>query len=352
MKQRIAIAMSGGIDSSVAAALLQEQGNEVIGLTAKLWPDGSRCCSDEDIRDAQRVCDFLTVPHYVVDLHEAFQEEVINYFVSEYARGRTPSPCAVCNRQIKFGLLMDKLTALDADHMATGHYARIAKDSKGVSHLLTGLDTKKDQTYFLFDLSQKQLARTLFPLGEMTKEQVRQYAGKKRLPVTKRPESQDLCFAEAGEHYRIVEQFLPNAVHPGDVVDEKGKKLGTHQGLHRCTIGQRRGLGIASGKPLYVADIDAAKNTVTVADKSSLLKKTALVEKINWITGSHPSRSFPATMKIRYNHAAAPSQIKPVGGHSAVVTFDEPQFAITPGQIAAFYEGDELLGGGWIEKGG
>ncbi len=343
--------MSGGLDSSVAAAILQEQGSEIVGLTAKLWPDGSRCCSDEDIRDAQRICDFLGAPHYVVDLHEAFQEKVINYFVSEYARGRTPSPCAVCNRAIKFGLLMDKLSPLDASFMATGHYARIAKDAKGGFRLRTGMDSKKDQTYFLFDLSQQQLAATIFPLGEMTKDEVRKCAKKKNLPVTRRPESQDLCFAESGEHYRIVERFLPGATRPGDVMDVGGNKLGTHQGLHRCTIGQRRGLGIAKGRPLYVADIDSEKNTVTVAGKDCLLSTMVRVENINWIAGDFPSCTFAATTKIRYNHAAASSHIKPTGDHSAVVTFDEPQFAITPGQIAAFYDCDELLGGGWIEKG-
>lgn len=280
-----------------------------------------------------------------------FQEKVINYFVSEYARGRTPSPCAVCNRHIKFGLLMDKLTAIGAACMATGHYARITKDWNGVFHLHTGLDSKKDQTYFLFDLSQQQLARTIFPLGELTKARVRTYANKKNLPVTKRPESQDLCFAESGKHYRVVERFLPGATDPGDVVDTKGKKLGVHQGLHHCTIGQRRGLGIAKGKPLYVADIDAEKNTVTVAEKSRLCKKKAFVDRINWIAVAPASHAFPATAKVRYNHNAAPCRIESGSNYSAVVVFDEAQFAITPGQIAAFYNGDELLGGGWIEKG-
>jgi tRNA-specific 2-thiouridylase len=235
--------------------------------------------------------------------------------------------------------------------MATGHYTRIAKDKKGVYHLHAGLDSKKDQTYFLFDLSQQQLAQAIFPLGRLTKDEVRKYAKKKSLPVTKRPESQDLCFAESGEHYRIVERFLPGATQPGAVLDADGKKLGIHQGLHRCTIGQRRGLGIAKGKPLYVADMDAATNTVTVAGKGGLLKKKVCVERINWVTGTPPSDTFPATAKIRYNHVAASCQVEAGDDCCAVVVFDEPQFAITPGQIAAFYDGDELLGGGWIEKG-
>lgn len=349
MAERIAVGMSGGIDSSVAAALLKDQGFEVFGMTAKLWPSGSRCCSDEDIRDAQRVCAHLGIPHYVVDLHEEFHAWIIDYFVAEYVRGRTPSPCALCNHRIKFGALMTRALDSGALRMATGHYARIVPDLTGLAHLRAGLDAKKDQTYFLFDLTQAQLSRTLFPLGEMTKTEVRRYAKQAGLPVTSRGESQDLCFAKSGEHHRIVEALHPDAAKPGDIVDAEGRKLGTHEGLHRCTIGQRRGLGLARGTPLYVSEIRADTHTVVVAPRAALYRSSAIVKSLNWISAPPPSSGFRARARIRYNHEAALCRVDLNNDGVATVTFEEPQFAITPGQIAAFYADDELLGGGWIQ---
>ena len=349
MKETIAVAMSGGVDSSTAAALLVEQEHKVIGLTARMWPAGSRCCSDDDIESARQVAVHLGFAHHVVDLHESFQRQVVDPFVAEYARGRTPSPCALCNRYIKFGALMDSARELGAARIATGHYARITQDAGGIRHLLTGVDTAKDQSYFLFDLSQEQLAAALFPLGTMRKSEVVAYARERGVPVTKRPESQDLCFAEPGRHYAVVELLKPDVRIEGDILDMKGRKLGRHEGLHRYTIGQRRGLGIAAGKPMYVVRIDAASNTVVVGDESDVMQKQAAVAGVRWISGVEPASAIKCGTRIRYNHDAAVSVVMPRGPDSASIQFDEPQFAVTPGQVAAFYVGDELIGGGWIE---
>ena len=348
-KDRIAVAMSGGLDSSVVAALLQLQGHEVFGLTAKTWPSGSRCCSDEDIRSAQRVASHLGIPHYVVDLSEGFERDVVRYFADEYAAGRTPAPCAVCNRSIKFGSLLEKALRLGASRLATGHYARIVAGRDGTRRLLRGLDIAKDQSYFLFDLSQRQLARALFPLGEMTKEEVRQFAAGHDLPITNRVESQDLCFAAPGEHWRVTERYRPEIRKQGRFVDARGRELGRHEGIHHFTIGQRRGLGIGrGGKRLYVAALRADTNEVILGERHLLTRRGCTVSRVRWTSGTCRETLFRASTRIRYNQSPAPSRVQPAGNDSVDVIFDEPQFAVTPGQVAAFYDGEELVGGGWI----
>jgi tRNA-specific 2-thiouridylase len=347
----MAVAMSGGVDSSAAAALLKEQGHDVFGLTAKTWPEGSRCCSDEDIRDARRVAAAIGIPHYVVDLSEVFDKEVVTYFVAEYIGGRTPSPCVRCNRYVKFGALMDKALALGAEQMATGHYARIRRDDDGRLHLLMGVDSAKDQSYFLFDLSQEQLARSLFPVGGMRKEAVREVVRLSGLPVHDRPESQDLCFVQAGAHHALIERRQPEAQRSGVIRDLDGRELGVHDGIHRFTIGQRRGLGIAAGAPRYVVALDAETHTVTVGDKQAVMHVGARVSGIRW-TGGLPvvGGACRVQAKIRYAQEAAAATLDLIADGLADLRFDEPQFAVTPGQVAVFYVGDELIGGGWIES--
>ncbi|MEI6809596.1 MAG: tRNA 2-thiouridine(34) synthase MnmA [bacterium] len=349
MSEMIAVAMSGGVDSSAAAAMLKKQGYGLIGITARMWPEGSRCCSDDDINNARLVCDFLGFPHHVVDLHEAFERDVVDGFVNEYARGRTPSPCALCNRFVKFGALMEAAAGLGAARLATGHYSRITTDLTGLRHLLKGVDKKKDQSYFLFCLSQNQLARAVFPLGEMEKTAVVAFARSEKLPAAERPESQDLCFADFGRHHYLVELRRPGIVLEGDIVDVGGHKLGRHLGIHRYTVGQRRGLGIAVGKPVYVLKIDAATNTVVVGDESAALSKTAVLKGVSWISGRLLDRKLSADVKIRYNHSQVHCEVIPVGDDSLAIEFEKPQFAVAPGQIAALYIGEELVGGGWIE---
>ena len=343
------MAMSGGVDSSTAAAILIEQGYRVIGLTARMWPEGSRCCSDSDIDSARRIADHLGFEHHVVELHDVFQRYVVGYFVREYVHGRTPSPCALCNRHVKFGALLESAIGLGAAAMATGHYSRLVRDASNVFHLLKGVDAKKDQSYFLFDLSQDQLAKSVFPLGAMQKKQVVEYAKKLGLPVTQRPESQDLCFVDPGHHYYLIERLYPECRKEGDIVDTEGRKLGRHEGIHRFTIGQRRGLGIATGTPMYVVRIDAADNRVVVGRESEVMHKSAVVTGVRWLARESADRPVRLQAKIRYNHDAAACLASPAGAGEVAVTFDEPQFAITPGQIAAFYDGEELIGGGWIE---
>lgn len=343
-----AVAMSGGLDSSVAAALLQSQGHEVVGLTAKTWPSGSRCCSDKDIRSAQMVAAQLGIPHYVVDLSEQFERDVVRYFADEYAAGRTPAPCAVCNRAIKFGSLLDKALKLGASHLATGHYARVVPGREGTLRLLRGKDKAKDQSYFLFDLSQRQLGRALFPVGEMTKADVRGFATGHELPITRRAESQDLCFAAPGEHWRVTEQYRPDARKQGWLADVSGRQLGRHEGIHRFTIGQRRGLGVSGGKRLYVAALRARTNEVILGERRHLLRNALTVDGLRWTSGVSRDGPFRASTKIRYNHPAASARVFPEPDGTARVAFDEPQFAVAAGQVAAFYDGEELVGGGWI----
>lgn len=352
-KELIAVAMSGGLDSSAAAALLLSQGREVFGLTAKTWPSGSRCCSDTDIRSAQRTAAHLGIPHYVANLCKEFERYVVRYFADEYAAGRTPAPCAVCNRRIKFGSLLDKALRLGASHLATGHYARIMPGSDGKRRLLCGKDTAKDQSYFLFDLSQPQLAHTMFPIGQMTKEQVRRFAAGHKLPLAERGESQDLCFAAPGEHWRVTERYRPETRKQGRFINVRGEELGRHEGIHHFTIGQRRGLEVArhSNRRLYIAALRPDKNEAVLGERHVLTRRSCTVSRIRWTSGTGRKRPFKASTRIRHNQPPAASRVFPINNGSAGVVFDEPQFAVTPGQVAAFYDGEELVGGGWISIG-
>ena len=347
-KPRVAVAMSGGLDSSVAAALLQAEGLDVFGLTAITWSRGPNDCAEEDIRGAKRVAASLGIAHHVLDLSEQFERDVVRGFADEYARGRTPSPCAVCNRTIKFGVLLDRALSLGADSMATGHYVRTVSDSEGPVRLLRGIDRSKDQSYFLFELSQEQLRRARFPLGDRKKDDIRAWAAEVGLPTSSRGESQDLCFVPPGEHWRVAEQYRPDARKRGAITDRGGRVLGSHDGIHRFTVGQRRGLGVAVGKPVYVAEIRAESNEVVVGPREDLESPMLVADGLHWISGSPPSSRFRTTVQIRYNHAPAGATVTLHAHDRATVAFDEPQFAITPGQVAAFYDGDELLGGGWI----
>jgi tRNA-specific 2-thiouridylase len=343
----IAVAMSGGLDSSVAAAMLVAEGHEVVGMTAHMLREGSRCCSADDIRDARLMADHLGIPLYVIDMHEAFDRTIKAYFAAEYAAGRTPSPCAVCNREIKFGALLDKVRATGAETMVTGHYARLGQDADGAPRLFRGRDDEKDQSYFLFDLSPEQLGRSRFPLGDLEKGEVRRYAEEHGLPIRSKPESQDLCFLTDAGPAAWLEARRPALRQPGKMVDRDGRVLGTHEGVHRFTIGQRKGLNVALGERAYVVALRPERNEVVIGFREDVLGREVAVERINWIRPERSAAPFRCRVRIRYNHAAAPAEVVPDGAGVRVV-FDEPQFAITPGQIAVFYDGDEVLGGGWI----
>ena len=344
---RVAVAMSGGLDSSLAAAVLKDQGYDVIGFTAHLWHGGSRCCSDADIRDAQRVAAFLGIPHYVLDLRQPFQRDVVCYFVSEYTRARTPSPCVVCNQRIKFGVLLDRALQAGATHLATGHYARMVDGPDGTPVLRRGVDPDKDQSYFLFSLTREQRARCYFPLGDWLKRDAVARAHAFGLPLRDKPESQELCFVDEDGHPAFIEAHCPDARRSGDIVDQTGRALARHDGVHRFTIGQRRGLGFAAGTPLYVSALDGERNRVIVGDRESLMRRDMRVEHLVW-SSSPPESEFRARVQIRYRHDGAAATVRLSDDARALVEFDEPQFAVTPGQAAVFYDNDEVRGGGWI----
>lgn len=348
----VAVAMSGGVDSSVAAALLVRRGFRVIGLTMKLFcyagaDRAKSCCSLDAIDAARQSAERLDIPHYVVDCQREFSRQVVDRFVAEYAAGRTPNPCVACNAAIKFGLLLDKARALGCECLATGHYARIVK-RRGVAVLARGLDGKKDQSYFLWPLSRGTLAHVLFPLGGLTKPQVREQARRSGMVSAGRPESQEICFVQHGSYTDfLAERVKPD---PGDIVDVAGKVLGRHQGIIRYTIGQREGLGIALGRPQYVLRIDAQRNRIIVGDDQLLRSTECMVSEVNWILPK-PQRAVKAVVKIRHQHQGAQAAVRPLSGDRAAITFDEPQRAIAPGQSAVFYRGDLVLGGGIIEIG-
>jgi len=377
MKKRAAVGMSGGTESSVAAALLVEQGYEVIGLTAHMWKEGSRCCSLEDVTRAQKVCAALGIRHYVVNAQDRFEKHVVSPFVDEYAEGRTPSPCISCNQFIKFGFLLDRAAQLDCDILATGHYAQIEQQA-GRFHLLRAADPKKDQSYFLHRLSQKQLAHIAFPLGGWTKPEVKKWSDDHNLPIVPRGESQDLCFVEAGKYAEFVEGRAPDVKKPGKIVDDAGNELGDHEGVHRFTVGQRGGTGVAVGERVYVSDINADENRITLSRRENVMQSECIVTDAHWIAGrfpnivGHASRirervedtgsldtekpvlqdtDDPAfTVQPRYGHRGAPAAIEKISTTEFRVVFDDPQFALTPGQAAVVYDGRECLGGGWIRS--
>lgn len=345
--QRIAVGMSGGTDSSAVAAMLVERGAEVIGLTAHMWKEGSRCCSLEDVERARRVCAALDIRHYVVNAQERFEKQVVAPFVEEYVDGRTPSPCIVCNQFIKFGFLLERAMQLDCVALATGHYARIEED-RGAYHLLRAVDHSKDQSYFLHRLSQRQLAHARLPLGSMRKEEVRAWLAERNLPLIPRTESQDLCFVEAGRYAEFIETRAPCAVREGAVVDERGHELARHAGVHRFTVGQRGGTGVATGERVYVRRIDAERAEVELAPRERLLERRCRAIDAHWIAGREPEPGRRVTIRPRSTHPGAAATIRPGADGTFAIEFDEPQFALTPGQAAVVFDGDEVLGGGWI----
>ena len=346
---RVAVGMSGGIDSSVAAALLVERGCEVIGVTAHMWREGSRCCSLEDVDRAMKVAEHLGIRHYVVDAIEFFAERIVHPFVGEYARGRTPSPCVDCNRLVKFGVLLRDAMEMGCTHIATGHYVRLDRDADGW-HLKRGRDAHKDQSYFLHRLFQEQLAHILFPLGAMTKPEAIECARQRKLPVEYDSESQDLCFISDEGYIPFVEKRRPDLIQEGSIVDVRGKELGRHGGFHRYTVGQREGIGVASTGRLYVRELRAKENLVVVGTREETMSRSCLVADTHWIAGHPPAADVPYSVRLRYRHKGAKARIEPMEGEWMRVLFSEPQFAVTPGQAAVVYRDDEVLGGGWIER--
>jgi tRNA-uridine 2-sulfurtransferase len=375
----VAVAMSGGVDSSTAAAILAEQAARelgcappVVGLTMQLWNQrrlpgllglepgiepgraAGRCCSLDDVYDARRVANFLGIPYYVVNFEQHFEETVVRPFVEQYLAGQTPIPCSLCNTEIKFEQFVKTANEIGADQIATGHYARIRRDeATGRYHLFAAKDRAKDQSYFLFGLTQQQLSRTLFPLGEYSKEQVRSIARSRNLPVAEKAESQEICFVPKGSYRQFIHAYLAEQGHTiqdnaGELVGTGGQLLGEHAGVHHFTVGQRRGLGLARGSPLYVIDIEAKKNRVVVGSNEELFKRCFSVRDVNWIRPVTEGECLEASVRIRNKHAPAPAHIEVCSPVEAVVEFCGAQRAITPGQAAVFYDGEEVLGGGWI----
>jgi tRNA-uridine 2-sulfurtransferase len=358
MKDRVVVGMSGGVDSSAAAALLVEQGHEVIGITLKLWPQDcvnraeDKCCGPQAVTDARAVSHKLDIPYYLVDDSEEFQRQVIQYFADEYKAGRTPNPCVVCNERLKFGTLIRRARKLGAEKIATGHFARVVPDAATGRYLLKrGRDPRKDQSYFLFSLRQEQLARVIFPLGELTKSDTREIARECELKTADKEESMEICFVPDKNYGKFLEDSRLVTRHRGDIVDIEGRKLGEHDGIEFYTIGQRKGLGIAAAKPLYVLDLDPIHNRVVVGDESLLAADEVILERCNWIPFDDPPATFEATAKIRYNHPGTPAVVEPLPGGGARVQLNPPQRAITPGQACVLYQDDLVLGGGWIARG-
>lgn len=357
-KTRVVVAMSGGVDSSVTAALLKEQGYDVIGISMQVWDyskftaaDGEKfgaCCSLDDIHDAGRVAEQIGIPFYVVNFEEEFQRLVIDDFIAEYFQGRTPNPCVRCNQWIKFELLQKKARELSAGFLATGHYARTDRATSGRFRLLKGVDGGKDQSYFLFTLNQEQLSATLFPLGGLTKSEVRRLAAGYGLRVAEKGESQELCFIPDDDYVRFLEEACGKDRLSGDIVDSRGNVCGRHKGTYRYTVGQRKGLGLAHSHPLYVLGVDAGRKEVIVGGEEELSGEGLIAAEVNWIAPV-PDSDIEATCKIRYRHRPTACTIRPLPGDRAEVRFRMSQKAITPGQAVVFYDGDEVLGGGWIE---
>ena len=351
----VVVAMSGGVDSSVAAALLKDAGYRVIGVTMQVWPqDGGRaggCCGLDAVEDARKVAQRLDIPHYVLNFRDVFSRRVIVDFCEEYRRGRTPNPCIRCNQYIKFDALLEKARMLGADFIATGHYARIEKDEAERRNLLKkGVDYDKDQSYFLYIMTQAQLEQTLFPIGHLTKQKVREIARELKLPVAERPESQDICFIPDDDYAGFLRSYIPESATPGPILDEAGNILGTHQGLMYYTVGQRKGLGIAAPAPRYVVAIEPGENALVVGSRESALGKGLIASNLNWVALDGLTGTMRARARIRYRHKEAEATITAKDCATIYVEFDRPQWAITPGQAVVFYRDDVVLGGGTIEK--
>ena len=353
---RIVVAMSGGVDSSVAAALLAEQGHEVVGLSMQLYDQregqhqfGS-CCTLDDLHDARRAAAAIGIPHYIVNFERQFEDSVISNFVREYATGRTPIPCVHCNAGLKFTNLMDRARGLDAAFVATGHYARVEREPQTGRYLLKrGSDPAKDQSYFLFSLDQSQLAHAMFPVGGLRKADVRARARHLGLTVADKPDSHEICFVVDGDHAGFVERRAPALAQAGVISDASGRVLGRHHGVHRFTVGQRKGVGLSSTRPLYVLEIDAESNRVTVGPRDALDRACLTASDVNWIACRPPASPIRITARIRHRHREACASVRALDERRAALQFDEPQAAIAPGQAVVFYDGENVVGGGWIE---
>jgi tRNA-specific 2-thiouridylase len=355
---RVLVAMSGGVDSSVAALLCLREGHEVIGATMQVWPEAPEdvarehggCCSLDAVTDARRVCAGLGIPHYVYNLRQEFQEAVIDYFCDAYAVGRTPNPCIVCNQTVKFTYLLDRAKKLEADYLATGHYARVICSPSGRYLLKRASWPEKDQSYALYSLTQEQLRYAMFPVGELPKSEVRRIAQRAGLPTSNKPESQDICFVVGGDHTGFVRERHPAAFVSGPIKDSSGRVVGRHEGIGHFTIGQRRGLGLSGGGPFYVLDIRPNENSVIVGPWEESLAHGLVAAGCNWIAFDHPRGPFRAQVKIRYRATSVPCTVEPLESGSVTAIFDSPECAVTPGQAAVFYDGDIVIGGGAIER--
>jgi tRNA-specific 2-thiouridylase len=356
MRERVVVAMSGGVDSSVASACLVESGYEVIGVTLKIWPTElceaehqRSCCSIRGINDARRITEKLKIPFYVVNAVDDFKKDVIQYFVESYFHGMTPNPCIACNTKIKFGLLLQKANELGASFVATGHYAKVGFDERrGRYLLLEGSDKRKDQSYVLFELSQAQLAKTILPLGDYTKTRVRAVARQLQFENFNKPDSQEVCFIHDNNPCRFLSETLKDRIKPGTIVDMNGKVVGKHAGICFFTVGQRKRLGVAAGRPLYVVAINACENEIVVGDLEDLKRGTLVADRVNWVSVADVTAPLKVKAKIRYAHPKADCTVFALGGTRIRVDFDDYQTAVTPGQAVVFYDDDTVMGGGWI----